>query len=130
MNVAQSFYGMTCSAETDFLEKHERELMGLFVDEYRRAGGPDIDVAEFAYQVKLSIALLGVAWILDAPSLIELQIPDLHLVKDRYDPKLRNDFLARAQHHLLIVMLNEWRVHGIGPALEEFAAAHPSTRRT
>jgi len=72
--------------------------------------------------VKLSIAVLGIAWILDAPSLVEIQIPDVHTVKDRHDPKLMNDFLARAQLHLLIVMLNEWLVDDIGSALERFAA--------
>ena len=123
MNVAQSFYGMTCAAETDFLEAHERGLMELFVEEYARSGGPSIDVDEFAYLIKLAVAMLGIAWILDAPTLVETQIPDVHRVVDRHDPKLRDDFLARAQLHLLIVMLNEWRVHDIGGALENFVAA-------
>jgi len=123
MNVAQAFYGMTCAAETDFLNAHKRDLMALFATEYRNSGGPAIDVDELAFQVKLSVAVLGIAWILDAPSLIEAQIPDIHAVKDRYDPKLKNDFLAHAQLHLLIVMLNEWLVDDIGSALEQFAVA-------
>jgi hypothetical protein len=122
MNVAQSFYGMTCAAETDFLNQHRRDLMKLFVEEYRRNGGPALDLEEFNFLVKLSIAVLGIAWILDAPSLIEAQIPDVHTVKDRRDPKLRNDFLARAQLQLLVVMLNEWLVEDIGGALRDFIA--------
>lgn len=122
MNVAQSFYGMTCAAETEFLNQHRHELMRLFVDEYRRNGGPAIDVAEFALLVKLSIAVLGIAWILDAPTLIEAQIPDVHTVKDRFDAKLKNDFLARAQLQLLVVMLNEWLADDIGSALRDFVA--------
>ena len=122
MNVAQSFYGMTCAAETTFLNAYRRELMQLFVDEYHRNGGPAIDIEEFAFLVKLSIAVLGIAWILDAPSLIEAQIPDVHTVQDRYDPKLKNDFLARAQLQLLVVMLNEWLVDDIGGALRDFVS--------
>ncbi len=126
MNVAQSFYGMYCAAETDFLNVHKRSLIGLFVDEYRKSGGPAIDVDEFANLVKLSVAVLGIAWILDAPSLIEIQIPDIDTVKDRYDTRLMNDFLARAQLQLLIVMLNEWQVDDIGTVLRQFVAARSS----
>ena len=122
MNVAQSFYGMTCAAECAFLEKHESELMHLFVEEYRSSGGPPLDIEAFAYFVKLSIAILGIAWILDAPALIEAQIPAIREVKDRFDTRLRADFLARCQLQLLIVMLNEWRVHDIGSALRNFAS--------
>jgi hypothetical protein len=78
--------------------------------------------------VKLSVAVLGIAWILDAPTLIEAQIPDIHAVKNRYDPKLKNDFLAHAQMHLLIVMLNEWQADDIGAALREFAARNSHGR--
>lgn len=122
MNVAQAFYGMTCAAETDFLNAHKRHLMTLFVEEYRRSGGPEIDVDELAFLIKLSVAVLGIAWILDAPSLVEAQIPDVHAVRGRRDPKLRNDFLARAQLQLLIVLLNEWQLDDIGAALRDFLA--------
>jgi hypothetical protein len=124
MNVAQSFYGMTCAAEAPFLERHERELMELFIEVYRASGGPRLEFQEFASMVKLSIALLGIAWILDAPTLVEAQIPGIREVKDRFDPTLRNDFLARCQLQLLIVMLNEWRVHDVGRALADFAKTH------
>ena len=75
MNVAQAFFGMTCSAETDFLNVHKRGLMAQFVEEYRRYGGPVIEIDELAFLYKLSVALLGIAWILDAPSITEGQIP-------------------------------------------------------
>jgi hypothetical protein len=128
MNVAQAFYGMTCAAEIDFLNAHRRDLMALFVGEYRRNGGPAIDIDELAFMVKLSVAVLGIAWILDAPTLTEAQIPDIHTVKNRYDPKLKNDFLAHAQIHLLIVMLNEWQADDIGAALRDFAARNSHGR--
>jgi hypothetical protein len=126
MNVAQAFYGMYCAAETAFLNEHKRGLIALFVDEYRRNGGPAIDAAELSFLIKLSVAVLGIAWILDAPTLVEMEIPDVHLVKGRFDPKLENNFLARAQLHLLTVLLNEWRVDDIGAALRDFAATATS----
>lgn len=122
MNLAGAFYGMTCAAEADFLNRHRRELMQLFVEEYARHGGPAIDVEELAFLYRLSVAVLGIAWILDAPSLVEAQIPDLHTVQDRFDPALRDNFLARAQLQLLIVMLNEWRAEDVGGALRDFVS--------
>ena len=122
MNLAQAFYGMTCAAEGEFLNQHNRGLMELFVDEYHRSGGPKLDVDELAFMYKLSVALLGIAWILDAPSLVEAQIPDFVNIKDRRDPKLTSDFLAHAQLQLLVVLLNEWQFDDVGGALRDFAA--------
>ena len=121
MNVAQAFYGMTCSAEADFLNRHTRDLMILFVQEYARSGGPSIDIDELEFLYKLSVAVLGIAWILDAPSLVEAAVPDLEGVEDRYDPKLKNNFLARAQLQILVIFLNIWLSGDIGAALREFA---------
>jgi hypothetical protein len=57
---------------------------------------------------------------LDAPALIEREVPEIGDVRDRTDPRLRDVFLARAQHHLLIVLLNEWRRQDIGGVLRCF----------
>jgi hypothetical protein len=122
MNVAQAFFGLTCSAETDFLNEHKRELMAQFVAGYRAHGGPIITLGELALLYKLSVAVLGIAWILDAPSIVEGQIPDLGKVRDRYDPALTDDFLARAQLQILTVFLNEWLKDDIGAALRQFAS--------
>ena len=120
MNLAQGFYGMTCAAEADFLNEHRRALLTLFVEEYSRAGGPTLRVEELAFQVKLSVALMGIAWVLDAPSLVEAQIPNLHAVKDRFDPILEGNTFARIQLHVLTILLNEWIFDDIGRAIIGF----------
>jgi hypothetical protein len=122
MNVAQAFFGMTCAAEPDFLMRHRRDLIDLFVAEYAASGGPVIDAEEMAFMVKLSIAVLGVAWMLDAPSLVAQEVPEYATVEDRMDPKLKGNFLAHAQAHLLRVLMSEWQSSDIGGALRTFAA--------
>jgi hypothetical protein len=129
MCVAQAFYGMTCSAEIGFLNECRRDLMELFVTDYRLNGGPSIDTDALAHQYRLAVALLGVAWILDAPSLVEAQIPDLHAIKDRYDARLTSNFLARAQLHILTVFLSEWLNEEIGAALRAFSPCSPDRLR-
>ena len=121
MNVAQAFYGMTCAAEAGFMNAHRHDLVKLFVREYHAHGGPLVDADEMAFMIRLSVAVLGIAWILDAPSIIEANLPDVATVKDRFDPKLKDCFLARAQLQLLVVMLNEWQHDHVGDALRNFA---------
>lgn len=123
MNLAQAFYGMFCAAEADFLDAHEEELIDLLLAEYRGHGGPAIDRDAFVLSLRLSIALLGVAWMLDAPSLVEAQVPNVATVADRHDPRLKGDFLARAQLQLLVVFLNEWRREDIGAILRRFGTS-------
>lgn len=122
MNVAQAFYGMTCAAETGFLDAHRRALVRLFVAEYQRWGGPALDVEDLSFLIRLSVAVLGIAWILDAPSLITAELGDVSRISGRDDPALRANFLARCQLQLLVVFLNEWRKDGVGDALRRFDA--------
>lgn len=114
MNLAMGFVGMTCAAETEFLARHEDDLMALLIDEYRTRGGPAIDLGSFRRSLKLAIALVGVAWMLDAPTLIEAEIPDVSVVRDRFDPALRDKFLPRAQLQLMTVFLDSWHRMEIG----------------
>lgn len=122
MCIAQSFYGMSCSAESVFLNAHRRELLQLLVSEYASAGGPPIDVEELGFRARLAVALLGVAWVLDAPSLVQTQIPEFQTLTGRHDPRLRGDFLARAQLQILVVMLNEWLHDDVGGAVRRLAS--------
>ena len=120
MNMAQAFYGLTCAAETDFIERHEASLIAIVLKEYRALGGPEIDPATFVLSLRLSMAVLGVAWMLDAPSLIEAEVPDVAALKDRYDPEIRDRFIPRAQLQLMVVFLNEWRRNDIGAIIRAF----------
>lgn len=122
MNIAQSFFGVTCAAEPEFLESYESDLIKLFVDHYAAAGGPAISTDQMHALVKLSMAVLGIAWMLDAPAIVARELPDYASVADRFDPRLTENFLARAQTHLLWVLIREWSSQDIGGALRRFAS--------
>ena len=125
MNVAQTLFGVLCAAELDVWDRHKAELVVLFAEEYHRSGGPRLPIDELDFQVKLFIAMLGIAWMLDAPSLIESQLPDLATMRDRYDPRFRENFLARAQLHLMTVFLNAWKTERFGDLLARFDRLPP-----
>jgi hypothetical protein len=122
MHLGSAFYGLICSAETDFLNAHRQTLISLIAAEYRNCGGPAIDVGEFTESAKLACGLLGLAWMMDAPALVAASVPDYWTIKSRFDPKLQTNFLARVQLQPLIVLLNEWRNHGIGAATRRIVA--------
>jgi hypothetical protein len=121
MSIAQAFYGMTCCAEVDFLNEHRRSLLQMLIAEYAANGGPVLDLDELMFIHKLGVVLLGVAFVLDAPALVEGQIPDLSVVEDRYDSKIADNFLGRVELQILAVFLNEWQVGDIGATLRTFA---------
>lgn len=129
MNIAQSFFGITCAAEPDFLARRESDLIKLFVDHYAAAGGPEISADRMHTMVKLSMAVLGIAWMLDAPAIVARELPDYASVADRFDPRLTENFLARAQTHLLWVLIREWTRQDIGGALRRFAGECSSAGR-
>jgi hypothetical protein len=120
VNIAQSFFGMICAAETDFLDRHETGLRRLLLEHYETLGGPRIDPALFDRCVLVATALLGVAWMIDAPALIEVEIPDFATVEDRFDPRIRDLFIPRCQLQLMTVFLWLWRSHDIGATIRAF----------
>jgi hypothetical protein len=119
MHLACAFYGLICSAETDFLNTHRHALICQVAEEYHRCGGPAINVAAYARSIKLACGLMGLAWMMDAPAIIAASLPDYCTVKSRFEPKLESNFLARVQLQPLIVVLNEWRNNHIGAAMRE-----------
>ncbi len=123
MNVAQGIYGILCATETDIWDTHKDQLVRHFAREYHRHGGPELDLAELDLHVRLFIAMLGIAWMLDAPSLVQAQLPDLDPGADRYDDALRGDFLARAQLQLMTVFLHAWQAEDIPEALRRLPNA-------
>jgi hypothetical protein len=120
MNIANALFGLTCGAELDFIDAHRGALIRTVVEAYGEAGGPALDPRTLDLMNRLAIALLGLAWMMDAPAIVASQAPDYARAADRRDPIIRDDFLARAQLQLLMGFLNAWRSLEIGETLEGF----------
>jgi hypothetical protein len=120
MNIAQAFYGVLCAAEVPFWNAHKDQLLALFASEYQRNGGPAIDVSELDFHLQLYVAMLGLAWMITAPEIIESQAVDLSGITSREDPRIKSNFLARAQLQLMTVFLNAWQAGDFGAACRRF----------
>lgn len=120
MNVAMALWGALSAAELSLWDEHLDDLLQLFAREYRAAGGPALDVAEVAFQLDLYIGVMGVAWMLDAPALIQQRAPNLSEAKSRFDAPVRGIERARNQLHIMSVFLNRWRARDFGAVLDRF----------
>jgi hypothetical protein len=120
MNVALAIWGCMSAAETEIWDDHLDELLQLFVAEFEKAGGPALEVAELKLNIALFVAMLGLAWLMDAPPLIQRHVPDLDQAKDRCDPRFEGSEVARTQLHMLTNFLNLWQTHDFGRVLETF----------
>ncbi|MBU6267074.1 MAG: hypothetical protein KGN34_05995 [Sphingomonadales bacterium] len=127
MSFAHAMIGMICTAETGFIRDHHAGLVGLFVEEFARASGVRLDAAKLDVLIRLTLPLLAVPWIIDIPALIERLVPDLATVKDRFDPRIKDEIVARNQLQGLMVTLTLWREGDVGGLLRAFDRV-PSSR--
>ncbi|NGY03370.1 hypothetical protein [Solimonas terrae] len=119
MNVAMAIWGALSGARTQLWDDHLDALLALFVSEFRAAGGPALDVARLRQQLLRYVAIMGLAWLLDAPPYIRAQVPELDEVRDRFDPRLRGNEVARVQLQMLTNFLNLWQTRDFGSLLDD-----------
>jgi hypothetical protein len=120
MNVAMALWGSLTGAETQLWNDHLDALLALFVAEFQGCGGPPLEVAELKLHLELYAAVMGLAWLLDVPPLIQAQIPALAEVTSRFDPRFEANEAARTQLHMMTVFLNLWQTQDFGRVLDQF----------
>ncbi|MES2488797.1 MAG: hypothetical protein V4607_03330 [Pseudomonadota bacterium] len=117
MSVAHALFGALSAAEIALWDTHLEALLAHFAAEFHRCGGPALNVEELKTHLLLFVALMGLAWLMDAPALIQKQIPDLASIKDRFDPKFKSNETARVQLQMMTNVLNLWQTRDFGQLL-------------
>jgi len=108
MNVAMAIWGCLSAAELFIWNDHLDDLLELFVAEFSHSGGSALDPAELKRHMVIYVAMMGLAWMLDAPQLILKKVPDLAQAKDRLDPRIQSNERARSQLLIMSAFLNLW----------------------
>ena len=121
MNLAMALWGAFSGADITLWDRHLEGLLRLFAAEYRLYGGPALDVEELTRHLYLYVAVMGATWLMDAPALIQKQIPDLADIKDRFDPRFEANETARTQLHMLTTFLHLWDTRNFGRFRQRFA---------
>jgi hypothetical protein len=120
MSVALALYGSLSGAEPEIWDDPLDELLALFAAQYRAAGGPDLEPAELKLHLQLMTALMGLAWLLDAPPIIRAQVPELAAVESPRDPRFAANETARMRLHMITMFFNVWRGQDFRATLEMF----------
>lgn len=120
MNMGMAIWGAMSGAETDLWNHHFDELLQLFVAEFRRFGGPDLDPERLARHTLLYAATMGVAWLLDVPALIRMRF-GTDIPTSRRDARIRDDESVRAPLQMLSNLLNLWERRNVGDLLDAAA---------
>jgi hypothetical protein len=122
MHMALALWGMLSGAEIAMWDAHLDALLALFVGEVRGCGGPAIPVATLRRHLFLFIALLGLAWLMDAPPLIARELPEPDSLSGPHDPRFRANETARTQLHMMSLFLHLWQRHDFGALLRGLEA--------
>jgi hypothetical protein len=125
MNVAMSLWGSLSAAEWSLWDEHLEPLLELFVREFRDCGGPALAVEELTLHLELYVAIMGLAWLLDSPPLIQSQIPDLAELESRFDQRLQTNEFARAQLQMMTTFLSLWERRDFGSLPDRLQGGSP-----
>jgi hypothetical protein len=118
MNVAMALWGCLSAAEIELWDRHGDALLSLFIEEFQRCGGPRIELEQLKLHLHLYIAIMGLAWLLDAPARALAQVPDLIGSGSRFDPRLQENETARVPLHMMTTFLHLWQTQEFGTLLE------------
>jgi len=118
MNIAAALYGSLSGAEPEVWDEHLDSLLQVFCEEFARCGAPALDANELTLHLHLFTAMMGLAYLMDAPPIIRAEIPDLANARSRFDPRFQQNENARVQMHMITMFLNQWQRHDFGALLD------------
>lgn len=121
IHVAMALWGCLCGAEPEMWDDRLDDLLRLFADEYAASGGPELDPGRLRVHLELYVMMMGLAWLLEAPARIQMEISDPSVLEGPRDPLLEHHDLARVQLRITANMLNFWQRSDLGRHLRDAA---------
>jgi hypothetical protein len=122
MNVAYGLWGGLSAADGDFLAAHLDKLLAHFAGEYAAHGGPAVDTGELGLHFDLSLAVLGLALMMDTPALVESRYPAIRQASGPHDSQLAQEKVVHGFLHVSTNFLDLWQRRGLGASLERMLA--------
>ena len=116
-NLAWGLWGGQSAADRPMLEAHVDHLLRLFAREYANQGGPQVDLARLGLHYDLSVMLIGLALMADAPLIVEARAPRAAEAAGLLDPLIVQDQVAHGFLHVFGNFLNLWERRDFGRSL-------------
>jgi len=118
MNVGYALWGGVCGASLNVWDGHLDELLTRYISELHLQGGPQLDLVQLRLHLDLSVALLGLALMLDVPALVLARLPEVTRAQGPLDPIMHENEIARSFLHVFTAFLNLWQTHDFGASLD------------
>ena len=119
MNVAYALWGSLCAASLEIWDEHLDELLALFISQLHAHGGPLLDSAELRLHLHCYAAMMGLAVLIQAPTLVLSRLPEAANAYGPLDPIFRRNDVARGFLHVFTTFLNLWQTHDFGASLDQ-----------
>jgi hypothetical protein len=119
MNVAMAIWGALCSAETQMWDDHLGDLLTHFIDEFRACGGRPLGVDDLLRHVVLYAAVMSMTWLMDVPTYVRSQVPNLDASSTRMDPDIRGSESVRCRLQMMTNALHLLERNDFGRLLDE-----------
>jgi len=114
ITLGSALWGGLSAAHHDIWDHHLDELLALFAEEYRKAGGPTISVAALEQHLMVHIATMGVARVLAFPEIVAFRCPEVHELSGPHDAAILPIQAARNTLHVYTVFLKLWHARDLG----------------
>lgn len=118
MNVAYGLWGGLSASGGDFLACNLDALLAHFAAKLEAHGGPHVETGELALHFDLSLAILGLALMIDTPALVTARLPAIRDATGPLDPLLAGDKVVHGFLHVSTNFLNLWERRDLGASLE------------
>jgi len=122
MNVCVGLWGGLSASEPDFLEANLDHLLDHFAAELAKNGGPAVDRDELALHFNLSLAMVGLALMMDTPALVRERMPDIGQARGLHDPLLQTEQVVHGFLRVSTNFLKLWSDRDFGASLAEMLA--------
>jgi hypothetical protein len=122
MNVAMALWGALCGAETSLWVDEFDALLVLFADVFEVNGGSKLDVTALRAQVVLYTATMAMTWLMDVPSYVTAQVPELGPDSTRMAPGIRDVESVRSRLQMMANALNLWETSDVDGLLSTISA--------
>ena len=117
MNGAYGIWGGLSAAEPAMLLDQLDGLLELYAQELAAHGGPAIDPDELGLHFDLSLALLGMALMLDAPALFAARMPNIAQANGPHNPMIAADGVVEGFLKVFTNFLLLWEQRDFGRSL-------------
>jgi len=118
MNLGMSLWGCLSGARTPMWTARLDSWLDLYVDAFRAAGGPAIDSRRLRQHLLLYAAMMGLAYLLDAPARIRKEVPECTRVSGPLDARFMASETARTQRLMLTNLVNLWQREALADCLD------------